>query len=542
MKRVGLMRSSLVLASVSALLAVQSACGGLLVDDVDSGATSDSGTTDVGPVIRDARPGPIDADADEPDSNVIVDANPPPLDVRDSTPPPPDGNMPDVNVPDALADVVDAGPGPFTPLVDIDLGVQTPGVPFTFDIPAGTYGFNLTAVATGAPQEFAIETIASPNGVAVHANARPFRGTHETSQTFFGTEAAASVPQSNHPQSMPVASGMWSSKLRGASARVRLQVQKASPSGFVGGQLSLKIHIPSGMNFPGVGALTAATAPGSAEFQQYVDAFFEGVRDAYGLDRGRVTYHDLSPAFRVMTEENLGSSFSATVGTTAGEQALQVVIGELDEENGQFLGISLGIGGPANPKRGLVQSGIGLVFSDAFGFGPAEYASTFAHEFGHYAGLNHTSEFAELLPPGSPLLHDPLEDTAECELRTGNDIQNCPAFDNVMFFAGGGIDVSNLQKRVVQGSPIYRAYTMPMAVPPPPVRRLLAPDFGRAFGHAGKPLSRVESIMFNSFCGTQKPSFNAKLSNSERAELLRLAGSPTASPFVRKRARTLAGR
>jgi hypothetical protein len=136
---------------------------------------------------------------------------------------------------------VDAGAT--SPVAEIDLGTVQPDTEATFDVPAGTLGFNVVVTGSGADEALGVKSIKNPNGDLVHADMTPFNGVHATSMTFVGDVASAGVPQSNHPSVMPdVQVGKWSATFSSSgpvTAKVRLQ---STPDGkFHGGVVDLHV-------------------------------------------------------------------------------------------------------------------------------------------------------------------------------------------------------------------------------------------------------------------------------------------------------------
>jgi hypothetical protein len=438
---------------------------------------------------------------------------------------------------DARPDVV----RPTVPLLDMDLGpvigdASVDGA-VAFTVPPNTLGFNLALYSKTANARMAITSVVAPNEQAVHQNATPHNGTHATSTTFFGYEAAVAVPQSNHPQAMPtVTPGTWTFTHRAAElARARLQVQQTPDGKFHGGKLDIIVHIPQDLDFLDEGPLNAERAPNSSILQEYITGFYDAVKDGYNLDRGTVSYVTIDKRFTFLNDKNIGQAWASAAGLKPGQQALQVFISG-DNRTAEFLGIAAGIPGPANSPAGATQAGIALLFNSDFTLDPASYGYVFAHEFGHFVGLNHTSEFQQTN------IHDPLEDTAECALGSRDDIRFCQAATNVMFFAGQGTEVSPLQKRVVQGSPVYRAYAsdLPLLVSgiSSNAKRPL-PQLGRLFGHPGPPVGE-EALVLQSLCGSADASSPSVTGAEARSRLTQIASGSGASLVKRAAFRLLA--
>jgi hypothetical protein len=378
-------------------LMLHGGCGGLIrEEEVDEVSALDARAD-----VRDARRDVVVFAED-----VAVDVTDARLDAKDA-----DANDARQDVVDASDADADAKPdaGRVTvPLVSVNLGPVQAGTEVSFVVPPNTLGVNLAVASRTPSADLAIVSITAPNGAKVHDNATPFRGLHATSNSYFGVEAAAAVPQSNHPQAMPkVTPGTWSFKPFGASPSARLQLQTTPDGQYHGGELDLIIHVPNNMNFMGSGPITAATAASNTELQLYIDGIYDAVKAAYSLDRGAVSYAAVDSRFEFINIENLGEALSSAQGVPAGKQALQLFLSG-DNGSSEFLGVAGGIPGPANSPAGTAQSGIAILFDPNFGLDPVSYGYVFAHEFGHFIGLNHTSELVQM--PGDPVLHDPLED------------------------------------------------------------------------------------------------------------------------------------
>jgi hypothetical protein len=116
---------------------------------------------------------------------------------------------------------------------------------------------------------------------------------------------------------------------------------------------------------------------------------------------------------------------------------------------------------PAIPGAvGGASRGGSLVVLAHDGTDAPDDALTLLHEVGHFMGLSHTSE-------SGGAHFDPLGDTPPCptlDLTAPATIAPCPDGQNLMFPAflgvtrGQGIVLTEGQRRVVHGSPLYRAY------------------------------------------------------------------------------------
>lgn len=491
-----------VLLPVAMLASPLAACGGAIASG--SGSGNDAGVVDATLADQSVKP-PVRPDAT----------------------PPPEGDA--------------GGPTPFDggpeqPLSVVDLGTVMPGTPVTFEIPAGTLGFHITAESKGGDQALSVKDVRAPSGELVHRDATPFQGVHATSETFFGFFAAAQVPQSNHPDAMPtVTPGTWTVVFGGSQpVHGLVQIQSTPDGAFHGGNLDLHVYIPRGMVIgPSAQTIAAGGAWSNSEMRGRIEAFFSATEDLYGLHNGTVQFHDIPAKYTEVSDDELGDVFKESRVAGPG-QALHVFFGNAAPDS-EWWGIASGIPGAANAP-GSDEAGIAIAMIEE---ADAEMEGfVLAHEAGHYFGLNHTTEF-------SRGLRDPLEDTPQCDGINPNDprtLQNCPDFANIMFPAGAvtpPVVASPMQQRVMAGSPIYKAFTTGPVFSPKAMWRPKAGslDYGRLFGHAGTAPTPAEQLVLLSSCrhpSHPKPVLRAQ----DRAELLRLARAPGAS----RRIRTIAAR
>lgn len=433
---------------------------------------------------------------------------------------------------------VDAGPiddgwgrvdaGPTSPLTTIDLGAVNAGEEKTFDVPAGTVGFNI--VASGRGRDLAVRDIKSPSGGFVHKDRVPFNGSHESSMTLFGSVASAGVPVSNHVKAMPkVETGRWGVTMTGEGVRAKVRVQKTPDGEFHGGVLDLNVFIPDGVKIGGT-AITAQTARAEYNVRARIDSFFDSFERLFGIGRGNVEFYPLDAKY-VRAGDSVIEAWTETYVAGDG-QALNLVITQPTQDQGWW-GIAGGIPGAAT-VTGTPQSGIALATMSYAG-GRAE-GMVLAHEAGHFMGLNHTSEFG-----GQGF--DPLEDTPQCVGMDDLNFRSCPDFKNLMHAVSSGAnEASPLQVRVVRGSPIYRAFLTGA----PPAARAPAPfdaaaELGGIFGHPGVAPTSAEAALLATMCGAPGHG-RVDLTHVPRAMLEEIAGRPTAEPLVRSAARrALAG-
>ena len=282
----------------------------------------------------------------------------------------------------------------------------------------------------------------------------------------------------------------------------------------------MNFYVPDGLVLgTAVNGTNATDAPNNPDVQARVSAFFNDIRNLYGISRGTVTYVPLPAKYRFIEEQDLEDAWKQTKATPTGRGAHII----LSEAVADWWGIASGIPGAAN-SPGTDQSG--LILSSIPQGTPEEEAFVMAHELGHFMGLNHTTEIS-----GQDA--DPLEDTPQCDHVFD---ETCPDFNNIMAPTGALVSpilTSALQRRVVTGSPILRA----LLVGDPPVAGKafsLPPNWKRIFGHPSTALSAAERAIASSFCG--RPFKLSSKTGGTRAEWTRLATNPALPRFVRMRA------
>ncbi|MBL8609739.1 MAG: hypothetical protein JNL38_20570 [Myxococcales bacterium] len=454
----------------------------------------------------------------------VFDAPPTPTARPDAGPPP----KPDAGVPEDDDPWMKGDPGPTTPATVIELGSVPANGKATFEIKPGALGFNVTGAMNG--EDFGIKDIESPSGQLVHKDSIPHNGDHDTSSTLFGEIAAAGVPQSNHPKAMPaIESGTWGVTFRAPGpVATTVFVQNTPDGAFHGGALDIHVHLPDGLDVEG-DTVSKNHYKRVAGIRDRIDAFAEAIRDLYGLTRGDVTFHLVASRYQEIDDDELADAFALSKVAT-GHQALHVVFSQASRDQ-QWWGIAGGI--PGTPRTGTSQSAIALAMDDRADALMEGYV--LAHEAGHFMGLSHTTEFENRG-------YDPLEDTPQCPNMTFNNFPSCPDYTNVMAAAGAltrATKVSPLQRRVVQGSPLYRAFVS--GDPPPPKNARAAPDFGKLFGHPGVPPTAAEAVVLASLCGHVSAGRVVAYARAgvPDAELRRIADDAAAAPSVRRAAARL---
>jgi hypothetical protein len=482
-----MIRRSLLVASPSALAAVLFlACGGK-VDDSSSPPTATTVATGVPNRPPPTQPGP--------------DLQPP---------------LRDVNA----------------PLV-VDLGTATFGQDVTLTVPAGALGFNVVVESIdGSTSVVGIERITSPSGEVVHDAYTPKGGSHTTSESSFGTIASASVPQSEAKSANTPEPGGWVIRIGGgagvppppppldggldndggpgpgATFHVTARIQLGSSAGFAGGRLDMNVFVPSGLAL-GQKALDAKSAATDESIETRLNAFYKALEARVGIDRGDVKFFAVSSELRfVDSEAALVEAFRTSSGHPDA-QALNVMLSntiDLGDGNAAW-GIAPGIPGAAT-RTGTPMSGIVLAIGDTPAVGDG---LTILHEGGHFIGLNHTTEFAGGLA-------DPLSDTPKCDgisLDDPGTFQSCPDRTNIMFPAfygavGSAVDVSDAQRAIYRGSPIYKAYKTAVTTKTTKsfgalsLADLARPGERTTLTKSGRALSPVETWLSASLCSHAK--------------------------------------
>lgn len=331
----------------------------------------------------------------------------------------------------------------------VDLGSVTSGKTVTLDVPANALGFNVV-VEGGA---VGIQKMTSPKGLVVHDAFMPKNGSFPTSEAFEGA-ASASVPQNDLSGVVPVTPGKWMITFSGSgTGKATARLQTTSDGKFHGGVLDLVIHVPTGlrMAFPSASHIVdAAKASADRDIVARIDRFYVALKRAYDIDRGKVSF-EVAPAALVRIGTDAAITQAASLPKPlADAQALHIVLTNvLGEGEGDLLGLSPGIPGAAISTSSTMSAIMAAHYSDT---DVETEALTWLHEMGHFVGLQHTTEL-------DGTAFDPLSDTPKCTGGTQN-AARCPDNGNIMFTGSFPATplISNGQKTVLRGSPIYRAY------------------------------------------------------------------------------------
>lgn len=318
-------------------------------------------------------------------------------------------------------------------LVEIDLGPKKLNVLHPFEVPEHALGITTIVEAPGINDIIGVSRLRAPSGDYVTFD-YSVMGKMNFAFAKQGWVGAATV-QSDLPQAWPVQSGMWRIVLGSdgplESANVRLWIRKTADGAFHGGVIDVNVFL----------------APNGAP-QSYIDFVVENLFNDYaGLGLGNVNVFTLDSAFSIVDTVDQFRALLASSATVTGTPALNMfVINKFGTDFGQAIGVAGGIPGSAT-LHGTTMSGVAYLPS-----GDPNYDVTvLRHEIGHLAGLFHTTEFATEDT-------DSISDTIECEAATIQSTpEKCPDVVNTMFpIAFGNTELSAAQKRVIQGSALYR--------------------------------------------------------------------------------------
>jgi hypothetical protein len=235
-------------------------------------------------------------------------------------------------------------------------------------------------------------------------------------------------------------------------------------------------------------------------------------------------------------ESLLLDAFAASTGRPDSQVLSVMLTNSIDIGGGGAWGIAPGIPGVA-ARSGTPMSGIILAVGDTPAVGDG---LTLLHEAGHFFGLNHTTEFYGEYA-------DPLGDTPRCttiSLDDPSSFKSCPDRKNVMFpafygTAGSAVEVSEAQRAVFRGSPIYKAYKDPLKVKS--TKGYAGPLPAITLTKSGRALTPVETWLSASLCahvshGKIDPdTFARAQGRPETIEALRAAAVDADLPEVMRR-------
>ncbi|MDI3291033.1 hypothetical protein [Polyangium sp. 15x6] len=340
-----------------------------------------------------------------------------------------------------------AGPSELQSLEHIDLGDLALNSLEPFEVPDRALGLTVAVGAANVNDVVGISRLRPPSGEPVIFN---YAMPNKSNLAFasYGWVGGAN-PQSDAPNAWPMQQGQWRISLGDddgsvKSAHVDVWIRRTKDGLFHGGVVDVNVFL----------------APNSTT-QNYVNQVLSDMFVDYaGLGLGKVTFLPLDASFTTVDDFNEYRNLLASSAGVVDAPALNLfVIGSFGSEFGQAIGVAGGI--PGSPAlHGTTMSGVAYMPS-----GNPEYdATVLRHEVGHLAGLFHTTEF-------SIEETDPLSDTVECPTSVmQSNPENCPDTTNTMFpIAYGALDLTEAQKRVLQGSALYRGILEEGGEPAPPL-------------------------------------------------------------------------
>jgi hypothetical protein len=346
----------------------------------------------------------------------------------------------------------DAGAGS-TEVVRVDLGTFAFGDEVVFEVEEGTVGLHLVAQAD-RPMTVGFDTVRSPSGAIVVSGYSVVPGFHSSAIGTTGI-GATSIPQNGQPEALGLEPGGWTAVVGGGSVgtgeiRVTAIVRRGTT---MRRALDLHIYLPEGLMLDGE-PLVFEDAAAHEGLNVRIDSFFSGLDSLFEVGRGRVSYHALDAELRVIADElDLERTFQNRIDTR-GEPApgAHVFLANgVTVYDTPVWGVA---GGAPGAMLDTPQSMGGVALDVSAGFPPVADGLTLVHELGHFVGLFHSSSTSGTFP-------DVLDDTPECTLTTG--FSRCPDARNIMhavFYGasggGMGLETSPLQRRIFEGSPIWR--------------------------------------------------------------------------------------
>ncbi len=397
-----------------------------------------------------------------------------------------------------------------------------------------------------APSDFGeaqLDRLTAPSGSVVFDQFIP-----SNNQYFYNYGVTSMViPQIDHPEVFDdVAPGTWSVRI--------------SPFGNVNDVTVLERQTVDGEFHGGVLDVNVFVVPGTADPDYLLSQIQNGFANWGGLSLGDVRFFDAPDNLFEVDENNYFDAQAASASGPAGQAINFLTVGYI---GGAFEGAAgFTPGAPADPIVRGSSAGTIVWWVQNDGFFDSIIVG---HEAGHFAGLDHTTEF----DGGS----DPLSDTATCpDIDFPYDF--CGDYDYLMFPTGGSgaFLMSPKQVQVIQGSAIYRGIYQPGDLPAPPFEDLLggqriAAPAARTVANA-LPLDGIDARARAPVAATTPRSLRSSLpaevaaidgfgcgaegamstliddaaAASTASELLALARDPRAAPMLRMRALLAAAR
>jgi hypothetical protein len=325
-----------------------------------------------------------------------------------------------------------------------------PGTAFSFTVPSGTYGLQLTG------DNLWIDTLTDPTGRALYRGGVPV-----------GWPAALYAPSSaqalmnEETVALGIRAGEWVVTLQyptGPGAPISLVTQGTRDGAFHGGVLDVYLYVArSGVTDPDRG-VTITPDNVLSEYGAGLDELFAELQRLAGLDRGDVRVVPIDDRLAsIATDADETAAFGASDPSLG--PGYHVVLVRGGYERG-WSGIAPGA--PAVQIPGDARSTVlmDVRTRDYFGW-------TLFHELGHVTGLYHLTD---LYDDGGTthFLQDPLDDTAECTTTrriTGDDgldytIPACESESNIMasFGTARPPTMSPTQRAIFRSAAVYRPY------------------------------------------------------------------------------------
>jgi hypothetical protein len=359
----------------------------------------------------------------------------------------------------------------------LDLGNVAAGAPITFEVPAGTVGFTIVVDAMpSASDSIGVQELTDPMGAVLVTDFGDPSATGRITRGDNGTGlGVVSVPLVNDQATTAVRAGRWTARLGGLTSAAKgmkgdstpysgqvhavVHLQTSSDGAFHGGAIDLDLYVPDGLqveNDSGAAhSITAATAAADVDLQARLTLVFGLFHRLYGLDRGDVRYHAVATGVATLaSQDEIDAANQLATSAVRERPAPQVILTNHLSPDGDGTEIS-GISNCLPGAVGVAGSKCSAVVVSLRAGSPAwEDASTFVHELGHFAGLDHTTQFG-----GDP---DTLGDTPVCTNTAKSALTSCPDKDNLMFPTVNlatdepSIVVSPSQRAVFLGSSLYR--------------------------------------------------------------------------------------
>jgi hypothetical protein len=321
-----------------------------------------------------------------------------------------------------------------------------------------------------------------------------------------------SIPQNDMPEATSMPAGKWKIKFggEGSNAHAKVRIQTTSDGTFHGGSLDLHLHIPAGLRLNGR-TVSATNAANNGDMSERVGVFYNELKRAFGIDRGKVSFHAASADLVTLNDEAAQSAAGAVSKGFPDAQSAHLLLAN-DLQNGDLLGLSPGIPG-AITVAGTAVSGIMAALYD--GVSAQEDGNTWLHELGHFIGLQHTSE-------SDGVNFDALADTAKCPGIGNGDTSSCPDESNLMFptiFAGTP-KVSKAQQIIFRGSPIYKTTGTTAGARRRPELASTPAAPPRSTTLSGRALKPVEQWLGRTFCGASSQSPRALVAARGQAQAI----------------------